>query len=104
MVAANEDTALDKARVPRQGLKFQSGMPIGFLTKETGMNQTQITDLFEEQLRSMARATSVRQVMVSLHNMCCHGEIFEETGEDVSEDQLGELFDHFDGILSILKS
>lgn len=67
------------------------------------MNQTEITILFEEQIRSMARATSVARVMVALHNVCVHGKIFEETGEDVSEEQLGELFDHFDGALDILK-
>jgi hypothetical protein len=67
------------------------------------MNQTEITILFEEQIRSMARATSVSRVMVALHNVCVHGKIFDETGEDVSEEQLGELFDHFDGVLGILK-
>ncbi len=67
------------------------------------MNQTEITMLFEEHIRSMARATSVARVMVALHNVCVHGVIFEETGEDVSEEKLGELFDHFDGILGILK-
>lgn len=67
------------------------------------MNQTEITILFEEQIRSMARATSVARVMVALHNVCVHGKIFEETGEDVSEEQLGDLFDHFDGALDILK-
>ena len=67
------------------------------------MNQGEITDLFEEQIRSMAKATSVHRVMVALHNACVHGEIFEETGEDVSEEQLGEVFCHFDSILGILK-
>jgi hypothetical protein len=69
------------------------------------MNQTEITILFEEQIRSMAIATSVSQVMVALHNVCVHMQRkVAETGEDVSEEQLGELFDHFDGVLGILKS
>lgn len=67
------------------------------------MNQTEIIRLFEEHIRAMARATSVERVMVAMHNVCVHGEIFEDTGEEVSEEQLGELFDHFDGILGILR-
>lgn len=67
------------------------------------MNETEIVDLFEEQISSMARATSMFRVTVALHNACRHGLIFEETGEAVSDEQLGELFDHFDAIISILK-
>ncbi len=67
------------------------------------MNQTEIVMFFEENIRSMAKATSMERVMVALHNVCVHGVIFKETGEDVSEEKLGELFDHFDGILDILR-
>ena len=67
------------------------------------MNQCEIINLFEAQIRAMAVAKSVEDVVIALHNACAHGEIFNTTGEDVSSDQLEELFDHFDGILAIFK-
>lgn len=66
-------------------------------------NQEEITDLFEAQIRAMAKATSMERVIIALHNACVHGEIFEETGEDLDTDQLEKLFIRFDGILGIFR-
>jgi len=62
-----------------------------------------IIDLNESVIRVLAEHSSMNDVMIAIHNACAHGEIFESTGEDVSEEQLGELFDHFDAILAIFK-
>lgn len=66
-------------------------------------NQEEITRLFEEQISAMAKATSMERVIIALHNTCVHGEIFEETGEEIDDDQLEELFDRFHDILSIFR-
>ncbi len=60
-------------------------------------------ELNEELIRTLAKHDSMGTVMIAVHNVCAHGEIFEHTGEDVSEEQLGEIFDHFDAIIGILK-
>lgn len=67
-------------------------------------NTMAVVDFLEDQIKVMAKHSSVREVIVGLHNACVHGEIFEETGEDVSDEELAALFDHFEAISEILSS
>ncbi len=57
----------------------------------------------ESVIRALAEHSSMEEVMIGVHNACAHGEIFDITGEDVSEGQLEELFEHFDAILALFK-
>ncbi len=63
----------------------------------------EIVNRNESVIRALAEHSSMQDVMIAVHNACAHGDIFDTTGEDVSEDQLEELFEHFDAILAILK-
>lgn len=61
------------------------------------------TEYTEAQIRLMARMSSMHDVMVGVHNACAHGDIFDETCEDVSDSDLDTLFDHFDAIIDLLE-
>lgn len=63
----------------------------------------EIVNRNESVIRALAEHSSMEDVMIGIHNACAHGEIFESTGEDVSEEQLEELFEHFDAILAVFK-
>lgn len=63
----------------------------------------EIVNRNESVIRALAEHSSMEDVMIAVHNACAHGEIFESTGEDVSEEQLEELFEHFDAILAVFK-
>lgn len=65
--------------------------------------QQKAVELGETMIGALAEHMTIGQIMIAIHNVCLHGEIFEETGEDVNEEQLGEIFDHFDAIIGILK-
>lgn len=44
-------------------------------------------------------------LFIGLHNVFAHGEIFESInyGHEVSDDQLAKLFEHFDGLIDVMK-
>ncbi len=67
------------------------------------MSAQEIVNHNESVIRALAEQSSMQDVMIAVHNACAHGEIFESTGENVSEEQLGELFEHFDAILALFK-
>jgi len=65
---------------------------------------TEDIDLTSDLIRRGVKHMGSKKFFVALHNAFIHGEVFEEAGEHLEDEELGKLFDHFDGILDILKS
>ena len=65
----------------------------------TRMNSVLI-GLFEAQIRAMASVANVEDIIIGLHNACVHGDIFDDTGEDVD---LEEVFKRLDHLLALFK-
>lgn len=61
------------------------------------------TDFITNIMKEMIRNSGTKNFFVALHNTFVHGEILEETGEYCTDKQLGQLFEHFDAIISIVK-
>jgi hypothetical protein len=66
------------------------------------MKQNQF-DIVDGVVKSLVETTSVRTFFVGLHNAFAHGEIMTEIGLDFSDKELGEMFDHFEGLVKIAK-
>ena len=64
------------------------------------MNQMLLESLFKTAIEEGVLAGVI---LSALHNVCVHGEIFEVTGHDFKEKQLGRLFDGFEMSLKALR-
>ena len=60
-------------------------------------------DLLEQQFRTIIQQVGFRKFMTGFHNACCHGEVFVESGDDCSEDQLKEIYEHIDALIAVAK-
>ena len=45
----------------------------------------------------------VQALACAFHNIFAHGEIFEQYGYDLEDEDLGKLFDHLDGVIASTK-
>jgi hypothetical protein len=43
-------------------------------------------------------------ILTAFHNVCCHGEILEETGWNINDESLEKLFTGFDTSLTALRA
>lgn len=50
----------------------------------------------EDTMRGMICGFGLSSVLGALHNACCQGDVLVELGYEVSNKQLGKLFDGFD--------
>lgn len=54
-------------------------------------------------VKSLIQGVGPKGFFVCLHNAMIHGEVFEEMGLEMSDEQLGEMFDHVDRLIVISK-
>jgi len=63
--------------------------------------------MLESMMRGMTESGHInpRQILVALHNVCAHGEVIEDCGGDLDDDDkiLGEIFDGFEKSLKGFK-
>jgi hypothetical protein len=62
------------------------------------------TELIEATFRTWIReGVTAETILVALHNACVHGELLDEVAYNVTDKQLGRLFDGFEMSLKALR-
>lgn len=67
--------------------------------------EVRVIDLVEQQIRNwiQTQGFSVREVFVGIHNAFAHGDIFKYTDVTLTDNNLKELYVHFDGLIKVAK-
>ena len=75
--------------------------------KKEKAKQLALVIAMEGQFRGMVREGGVnpKDILIALHNVCCHGDLIEDFGGDLDENDvmLGKLFDGFDISIAAFK-
>lgn len=62
------------------------------------------SDITSEVMKGLINGgVSPEEFFVGLHNVFYHGAILAENGYECSDKQLGDMFTHFDALISIVK-
>ena len=60
-------------------------------------------DIADNVIRSLVKSVGPRKFFTGLHNAFVHGQVFKDAGIDVNDEQLGQLFEHFEGLIAVAK-
>ena len=58
----------------------------------------------EEMVRGLVKTLGTRGFFLAMHNAFSHGEAMEAAGESFDDEQLGQLFEHFEGLNAVAKN